>query len=123
MSDALHRHSAHRQHLAPRNSCGHPVVTADHVGPVINLSTLSTGGQKFPLALEGLAQGVSHGVGRFPHPDSWKHAWHFWWASLLLICVLSVMQSSVQKDFIVGLLEASIMFLLQREPKLKANVN
>ena len=33
------------------------------------------------------------------------------------------MQSSVQKDFIVGFLEASIMFLLQREPKLKANVN
>lgn len=42
---------------------------------------------------------------------------------MLLICVLSVMQSSVQKDFIVGFLEASITFLLQTEPKLKANVN
>lgn len=117
------RHSTYGQHLAPHNSCGHPVATADHVSSVINLSTLSPGGQKFPLVLEGLAQGVSHGVGRSPHPDSWKHAWHFWWVSLLLICVLSVMQSSVQKDFIVGFLEASIMFLLQREPKLKANVN
>lgn len=79
-----------------------PTLTTDYIGSVINLSTLPTGGQKFPPFLEGLAQGASHGVGRFSCPDSWNQAWQFWWVSLLgpssfplHVCVLSVLQNSV----------------------------
>lgn len=109
---------------------GSPAVTTDYIGSVIKLSTLPTGGREFPSVLKGLAQGVSCGVGRFSRFDSWNQTWYFWGVTLLgsspfllRVSALSVLQSSLLKDLIVGSLEPRTMVLLQRDLKCKANAS
>lgn len=70
----------HIWHVTQRNNniwhhaifVGNPTFTTDYVGSIINLSTLPTGGQKFPPVPKGLAQGMSHLVRRISCLDSWN---------------------------------------------------